>query len=331
MSAPTWQLVPLKVRRIEEQPARIGVLVVAGLALRRHRRLIVTTGLGLLVLACWTLTAARSVAASQADWFGADCGDARATTACEALGFDLTGAVRSALYAQLALVTVPLLVGALLGAPLLAREYEQGTHRTAWTQAVTRGRWLAGQLLVLGGTSLLTGLVAAALGVRLIQASSPAVFPESSGFGPVLFNSFGPLLAAGTLLAFAVGVLCGALWRRTLPAIGATVAGYGGLALLLTAIRGHLWPARTIFPPHGYDLRPDDWLMSDGVVTVDGHRLSYAQCGPEGDCPAGSRTFEIYHPAAQLWPMQWTVAAIMLALGLAAVLLSYRALERNRL
>ncbi|WP_152627001.1 ABC transporter permease [Streptacidiphilus melanogenes] len=328
MSAPTLEQVPLRVR--EERPVRVGLLAVTGEALHHHRRLLALLGLGLLVLAGPVLTTADSVASAHSAWSAANCGGARLADVCQALNLDLTGAVLSAEDVQLALLAVPLLVGALLGAPLLAREYEQGTYRLAWTQAVPRGRWLTGRLLVLGGASVLTGAVAALLGTRLYLAASPAVLRESSGYAPLPFNSFGPVLAAGTVLAFALGVLCGALWRRTLPAIAASVAGFGGVALLLTALRGDLQPARTIFPPHGYDLRPDDWLMADGVVTTDGHRLSYAQCEP-GGCPAGSRTFEIYHDAGQLWATQWTAAAIMLALAATALLLSYRTVGRNRL
>src|SRR5262249_19356255 len=38
---------------------------------------------------------------------------------------------------------VPALVAMLVGAPLVARELEHGTHRLVWTQGVTRLRWLA--------------------------------------------------------------------------------------------------------------------------------------------------------------------------------------------
>ena len=37
---------------------------------------------------------------------------------------------------------VPAVIGMFWGAPLVAREIEQGTHRLAWTQSVTRLRWL---------------------------------------------------------------------------------------------------------------------------------------------------------------------------------------------
>lgn len=40
------------------------------------------------------------------------------------------------------LSAVPFLLGALIGAPLLARELESGTWQLAWTQAVPRMRWL---------------------------------------------------------------------------------------------------------------------------------------------------------------------------------------------
>jgi hypothetical protein len=33
--------------------------------------------------------------------------------------------------------------GLFWGAPLPAREFEDGTHGLAWTQGVTRGRWLS--------------------------------------------------------------------------------------------------------------------------------------------------------------------------------------------
>ena len=40
------------------------------------------------------------------------------------------------------LIGVPAFIGAFWGAPLLARELEAGTHRLAWTQSITRRRWL---------------------------------------------------------------------------------------------------------------------------------------------------------------------------------------------
>jgi ABC-type transport system involved in multi-copper enzyme maturation permease subunit len=52
------------------------------------------------------------------------------------------------------LIGVPAAIGAFWGAPLLARELELGTHRLAWTQGVTRGRWLGTKLVVLAAAAI---------------------------------------------------------------------------------------------------------------------------------------------------------------------------------
>ena len=59
---------------------------------------------------------------------------------------------------------LPLLLGALVGAPLVAREVEQRTHLLVWTQSITRLRWLTVKLaLVLGAGLLASGALLAVL------------------------------------------------------------------------------------------------------------------------------------------------------------------------
>src|SRR5262245_25454796 len=53
---------------------------------------------------------------------------------------------------------LPALIGVFVGAPLLAREFEQGTWRLAFTQEVSRTRWLVTRLVLVGG-----GVVVAAV------------------------------------------------------------------------------------------------------------------------------------------------------------------------
>jgi ABC-type transport system involved in multi-copper enzyme maturation permease subunit len=55
------------------------------------------------------------------------------------------------------LAFLPMLAGLFLGAPLIAREFEQGTHRLVWTQSISRGRWLATKLAM-----IIIGLIAIA-------------------------------------------------------------------------------------------------------------------------------------------------------------------------
>ena len=58
---------------------------------------------------------------------------------------------------------LPALAGLFVGAPLLARELEHGTHRFAWTQAITRRRWLLSKTALLAAGTVLAGAAASAL------------------------------------------------------------------------------------------------------------------------------------------------------------------------
>src|ERR1035437_8616701 len=51
-------------------------------------------------------------------------------------------------------IVIPGIIGVFWGAPLVARELEAGTFRLAWTQSVTRTRWLVIKLAVIGLASM---------------------------------------------------------------------------------------------------------------------------------------------------------------------------------
>ena len=65
---------------------------------------------------------------------------------------------------------VPALIGIFWGAPLVARELEAGTFRLAWTQSVTRTRWLAVKIALVGLASV---LAAGLLSLLVTWWSSP--------------------------------------------------------------------------------------------------------------------------------------------------------------
>src|SRR5262249_52817678 len=54
------------------------------------------------------------------------------------------------------LLVTPAVIGVFWGAPLVAREIETGTFRLAWNQSVTRARWLAVKLGLIGLASMAT-------------------------------------------------------------------------------------------------------------------------------------------------------------------------------
>ena len=131
---------------------------------------------------------------------------------------------------------LPVLIGAFVGAPLLARELETGTFRYAWTQGFGRWRWILAKLVLLA-----VGLVVAAGAMSALfswyykpyftSGNETVFFSHASPLAAGLFDLRGVALPAWTLAAFAIGGLAGVLIRRVVPAIVATMVAYSALAL----------------------------------------------------------------------------------------------------
>ncbi|MFI5062808.1 MAG: ABC transporter permease subunit [Streptosporangiales bacterium] len=140
----------------------------------------------------------------------------------------------TAIMVSIALQAVPALIGAFIGAPVLARELETGTFRYAWTQGIGRLRWTVGKLVPL---AVAVTAVAGAFTVLFAWYNQPWVAAGYvTPFSARVFDLLGVAFAAWTLAAFAIGVLAGMLIRRAVPAIAATLAAYAGLAFTTRAV-----------------------------------------------------------------------------------------------
>ncbi len=129
------------------------------------------------------------------------------------------------------LQVIPPLIGAFVGATVLARELETGTFRYAWTQGFGRARWAVAKLVPLAVA--VTG-AAGAFSVLVSWYIQP-IFGAGDHNGPLyptIFDLRGVALAAWTLTAFAIGGLAGILIRRVIPAMFATFAVWAGLAFV---------------------------------------------------------------------------------------------------
>ena len=140
---------------------------------------------------------------------------------------------------------VPALIGAFVGAPVLAREMETGTYRYAWTQGFGRWRWT---LAKLAGLAVAVTVAAGAISVLFSWYYQPYFgadnqarnLSELTSLAPSLFDLRGVAFGAWTLAAFAIGALAGMLIRRVVPAIVATLVAYAGLAIATGAwLRAH--------------------------------------------------------------------------------------------
>lgn len=122
-----------------------------------------------------------------------------------------------------ALLVLPALLGIFWGAPLLARELESGSYRLAWTQSITRTRWLAVKIALVGLASV---AIAALLSLMVTWWSSPIDHVNMNRFTPELFDERGIVAIGYAAFAFALGTATGALLRRTLPAMAATLTAF---------------------------------------------------------------------------------------------------------
>jgi hypothetical protein len=202
---------------------------------------------------------------------------------------------RGSFQAVTAVVQVlPALIGLFWGAPLIARELETGTHRLVWNQSITRTRWLAIKLGLLG----LATIAAAGLGSLAVDWWSDPLDKAAAGefprMEPLLFGTRGIVPIAYAAFAFALGVTVGMLVRRTLAAMAITLAVFVAAQVAMPQlVRPHLIPpvVSTIDPtpsslnmfsfgPDGLQIRatlPDDtgaWVLSSRTVDASGRTVT---------------------------------------------------------
>ena len=226
------------------------------------------------------------------------------------------------------LQAVPALVGAFAGAPVLARELETGTFRFAWTQGFGRWRWTLAKLVLLSVVVAAAAAVFSVLFSWYLQPFSAAGY--SIPFATDVFDLREVAFAGWTLAAFAIGALAGMLIRRTVPAIGATLAVYAGLALATALwLRQHyvtpLLTTKVNLPASAWII--NQWYTRDGKFafpargsqiinalqqySCNSSQLSPPQCLTQH----GYTWWASYQPGSRFWPFQWIEGGWLLALS----------------
>jgi hypothetical protein len=228
------------------------------------------------------------------------------------------------------LVATPALLGMFWGAPLVAGELESGTYRLAWTQSVSRREWLVKKLAVVGVAAVVVTGLADWL-VNWWYAPVDAV--NLNRFDPSVFTERGIVAIGYIAFAFALGATAGALIRRTLPALLATLVGFAAARLAVTVwVRPHLLPnshALLARRAVGNDQIPNAWTMVDTLVrsratfsraqfrdlAIKSCRLTRPQlCEGAPRVHGHIRLRQVtYQPASHYWPLQILETAIFLA------------------
>ena len=201
------------------------------------------------------------------------------------------------------ILTAPAIIGIFWGAPLIARELEAGTYRLAWTQSITRTRWLAVKLALTGlaaigvteALSLMQAWWAHPIGkARNLAASVPGL-PQPFTGSPLsswIFASHGITPLGYAAFGFALGTAAGALIRRTVPAMAVTLAIFAAAQVVMPLwIRPHLMPpvrtvvsGPTFFESAGLSVgtltastvpgQPGAWILSSAAINAAGRPVS---------------------------------------------------------
>ena len=255
---------------------------------------------------------------------------------------------------------VPVALGLLCGAPLVAHEFETRTCDFAWAQSITRTRWLAVKVGWLLLAAAVWGGVIAAL---VTWWSGPRNAAFGNAFQSNYFDQQGLVPVAYAVFATALGIAAGAVLRRTLPAIAIVIGGFIGMRLWISQdLRMHFMAPVTTFygvaanfnPPAG-SINTGGGLIDKagqlvtgqfGNVMIDGvpsaslpaacQRLIPASAsGPAGPSnatlnavygclqQAGYRQFLSYQPISRWWAFQGIETGIYLAVALLLVAVTF--------
>jgi hypothetical protein len=239
------------------------------------------------------------------------------------------------------LLVLPCLLGVAFGAPLVAGELEHVTNRLAWTQGISRTRWLIIKWSAIG-TTLLAMVVALTFVAQWWTGHSGEIrnlnlFPIGTGrLQPLFFPVTGIALGAYTLFAFALGAALGAVIRKSSWAIVATVVAYAAVSLLMVLLLRPSLAPQVFVPVHlsansqfidgaSNSVSDSAWDLGFGYRYVPG--TPEAEEGPSADvvglqceddssyvaCLANHHlqmgTF--YQPADHYWELQWRESALL--------------------
>jgi hypothetical protein len=249
---------------------------------------------------------------------------------------------------------VPLLPGLFWGAPMVASELETGTNQFAWTQSITRRRWLAVRA---GWLLLAAAAIAGAVSAVVTWWSGPDNALTAGAFQANRFDVTDIVPVGYAIFAMALGICAGTLLRRSIPALAVTLAGFAGLRVATSQwLRLHYMTPVTVYYKLTAPFTPvGSYLpVSQGAVGPDGRppaaRTGYgidgvpvpAACqhlmGPaKGNLHAalscmtaqGYRGYLTYQPASRFWAFQGIETGIFVVLAAALLGVAFWELRRR--
>jgi hypothetical protein len=223
---------------------------------------------------------------------------------------------------------LPALIGAFVGAPVLAREMETGTFRYSWTQGFGRTRWIVAKMALIGAS---LAVIAGAFGLLANWYFGPFVAQgQLIPLDPRIFDLEGIAFPGWVLAAFAIGAFAGLLIRKVVPAMVTAMAVVGGLGLAAGLyLRQRYLPPLVMASANGPG--PSDWTLGSWYTGRGGQVVSpltvQQVCpgpGPLNSSPGagpqclpqhGITQWWSYQPPTRYWPFQGIEGGALLALA----------------
>ena len=223
---------------------------------------------------------------------------------------------------------IPGLIGVLLAAPFIF-DLENGTYRLAWTQSITRGRWLLGKL----GLPVIAAVLAAAALILLFTWWRAPNVHINGRLDIGNYDTTGTVVIGYTLFALALALALGAIWRRAAASLTVAFIGYFALRVFVDYwLRDQLVaPLKATYK----GAQQPSFLYNAHVLsmhgTVNGHQFSTAGGGGflgghvQVAAPGMSHAVfhVVYQPESHFWPLQLTETGLFV--GLAATLILFAA------
>ena len=224
-------------------------------------------------------------------------------------------------------IALPVVLGAFLGATLIARETEHSTNVVVWTQGVTRRRWTMTKV----GFALLATIAVAGVTSALVTwwSGTPNAI-NGNRFQGAEFDTQNIVPVAHALFAVGLGLVAGALLRRSLAAVATTVGVYLRCACSSPCSSGRTTrrpELTTAIDPPQSAIPPGSWTLSQAIVGSTGHVVSgpievprsCAEAGRDAadQCLANSGYHGVvrFHPPTQYWRFQWTESLLYVAVA----------------
>ena len=229
------------------------------------------------------------------------------------------------------LQVLPALIGAFIGAPVLARELEVAPSGSPGPRASSAG---AGRWPSWCCSRIILAIVTAAFGALVAWYFQPYGGADPQVLGLFENSPFGDLFSlrevtfpAWTVAAFAIAALAGMLIRRVVPAIVATLAVYAGLAFATAGLLREHYLTPLVTTAVSLPGASTEWVLGQwstlrrpvrlrgrpaaeprqSVLRVQPGEAGRAARGGVHPVPGAARLRAVdgYQRARRLWPFQW--------------------------